>query len=177
MIAELDDVYKRYFEARKKRCEYFTASSGGALRVRMLESRDTSDFKNNLLRVKKGSRLRDEEMDSIAKNIILGDFVTHLLTYEAKGHQKGDVISRLAAQAKVTEDTIEKLFQHLLNENEYEEILSLQYNSMPEDVLSIEYKVNNDYKLLNELLVGQKAVTLLLMALSDGVFPIVIDKP
>ena len=42
---------------------------------------------------------------------------------------------------------------------------------------TIKYKVGVEFKALNELSVGQKALALLIIALSDGSFPIVIDQP
>lgn len=51
------------------------------------------------------------------------------------------------------------------------------YNTVPKDVPAISYKVGGEFKPLAELSVGQKAVALLIIALSDGTFPIVIDQP
>ena len=65
----------------------------------------------------------------------------------------------------------------MLGDLSYEEILSLVYSSIPHDVPVIKYKVGLEYKELRELSVGQKAVALLIIALSDGVFPIVVDQP
>ncbi len=74
-------------------------------------------------------------------------------------------------------ENIEKLAQHLLDEYDIKEILALLYTSVPKDVPNIKYKVGTEFKSLSDLSVGQKAVALLIIALSDGTFPIVIDQP
>jgi ABC-type multidrug transport system ATPase subunit len=74
-------------------------------------------------------------------------------------------------------ETVQKLAEHLLDTYDYGDILALLYTSVPEDVPSISYKVGNTFKDLSQLSVGQKAVALLIIALSDGTFPIIIDQP
>lgn len=74
-------------------------------------------------------------------------------------------------------EVVQKLADHLLDAHSYLDLMALLYSSVPKDVPAISYKVNTAYKDLSELSVGQKAVALLIIALSDGTFPIVIDQP
>lgn len=177
IIGNLDAIRKEYFNERKQRCDFFNESSGGTLRVTMAERADTSEFENNLLKFKRGSWLRDEEMQQIAKTIEPNEFIRLVLAFEWRGREKGQATQTAARATGIDEEKINKLFIHLLDEFSYEDILGLQYKSMPDDKPTIEYKVEYEYKDLSNLSIGQKSVALLIMALSEGDFPIIIDQP
>ncbi|GAI73173.1 unnamed protein product, partial [marine sediment metagenome] len=66
----------------------------------------------------------------------------------------------------------------LLSAIPYEKLLSLQYRAQPQDRPEILYDIGDgDYQPLSSISVGQKCTAMLLMALSDGLIPIVIDQP
>ncbi len=177
IIHQLDNAYKEFFNARKKRCDYFTQNSNGALQVSIKEQEDKTAFKDNLLPLKRGSWLKDEDIDIISQMISPRDFIDNLLRYAWLNRIEQKFIKDIADKTGIKLENIEKLAQHLLDEYDIKEILSLLYTSVPKDVPTIKYKVGAEFKALNELSVGQKAIALLIIALSDGSFPIVIDQP
>jgi hypothetical protein len=176
-IRQLDDAYKGFFKARKTRCDYFTQNSNGSLQVSIKEREDKTAFKNNLLKFKRGSWLKDDEIDVISQKISPRDFIDNLLRYSWSNRVIQKFVKNIADKTGIKLESIEKLAQHLLDEYDIKEILALLYTSVPEDVPTIKYKVGTEFKELKELSVGQKAVALLIIALSDGTFPIVIDQP
>jgi len=173
----LESAYEEYFTERKKRCDYFTQKSGESLNVTIKEKGDTSAFRNNLLKFKRGSWLKDYEIETISEKISPRELIGKILNYELSERQKSEIIDELSSKTGITHESVKKLIEYFLDEYEYTDILALVYNSAPEDVPSINYKVGSDFKNLNELSVGQKAIALLIIALSDGIFPIVIDQP
>lgn len=177
IINKLDSAYKAYFEERKRRCNLFTQYSGGALNVTIQEREDKTSFKETLLRLKRGSWLRDEDIEIISQKITPNELIEAILRYEWLQRTKKDQLMPLSTKTGIKLDNIEKLAQYLLDEYEYKDLLSLLYSSVPKDVPSISYKVQEEFKKLDELSVGQKAVALLIIALSEGNFPIVIDQP
>lgn len=177
IIEDLNKTRKEYYEERKGRCEFFNQNSGGTLQVTMAERADTSDFENNLLKFKRGSYLKGEEMQEIAKAIEPNEFIRLVLAFEWKDRIKGQATQTASKKTGIDEENIFKLFVHLLDAFSYEDILGLQYKSMPEDKPKIEYLVGSEYKDLANLSIGQKSVALLIMALSEGNFPIIIDQP
>jgi len=176
-ISKLEKSYKSYFEQRRNRCEYFTKNSSGSLEVAIKEMEDKTAFKNNLICLKKGSWIKDEEIEVVSEKVPPKDFIDTVFAYERSEKTLKDPIAKLSKMTGIKQENIEKLLQHLLEAYSYEEILGLLYTSIPEDVPSISYKVGSIFKPLSELSVGQKAVALLIIALSDGSFPIVIDQP
>lgn len=177
IIKKLDIAYKNFFEARKKRCDYFTANSNGILDVSIKEREDKSTFRDNLLNFKRGSWLKDEDIEIISQKISPRDFTDNLLRFAWSNKIEQKFIKKISDETGIKLENIEKLANHLLNGYDIKEILALLYTSIPKDVPNIKYKVGTEFKTLNELSVGQKAVALLIIALSDGSFPIVIDQP
>lgn len=177
IIRQLETAYSDFFKARKNRCDYFTQNSNTALDVSIKEREDKSAFKNNLLKFKRGSWLKDEEIDVIAQKITPRDFIDNLLRFAWSNRVEQRFIKDISDKTGIKLENIEKLAQHLLDEYDIKEILALLYTSVPKDVPNIKYKVGTEFKSLSDLSVGQKAVALLIIALSDGTFPIVIDQP
>ncbi|MBU3918644.1 AAA family ATPase [Patescibacteria group bacterium] len=177
IIKQLDEAHKAYFEERKGRCDYFTDNSSGALNITIKEREDKSAFKENLLKFKRGSWLKDDEIEIISDKITPRNFIDNLLRYEWSARSKREFLQNITDQTGIKLENIEKLAQHLLDEYEIKSILALLYTSVSKDVPSISYRVDSEFKKLNELSVGQKAIALLIIALSDGSFPIVIDQP
>jgi hypothetical protein len=177
LLDKLDIARKEYFEERKSRCEFFTTESMGALDVTIRESEDRTTFKNNLLNLKRGSWLKDEDVERISKGVTPRKFVASLMRYEGQLREKNDPLNVVVEATGMKPEIVQKLADHLLDTYGYKDILGLLYTSVPEDVPSIRYRVEDTYKDLAELSVGQKAVALLIIALSDGSFPIVVDQP
>jgi ABC-type multidrug transport system ATPase subunit len=70
------------------------------------------------------------------------------------------------------------LADFLDSEFKVEQLLSLEHQALPKDRPEILYNVGEEtFEPLNRLSVGQKCTAMLIVALSDGIFPIVIDQP
>lgn len=177
IIDKLEKVYKDYSNERKQKCKHFTDLSEGSLRVTINEGADTSLFLNNLSRLRTGSHIRTEDIALITENMKPSEFIKPILRYEYKARKARNELEIISEKSGLKIETVEKLVLHLLNNCTLESILELQYDSVPEDVPKIEYKVSGVFKELNTLSVGQKATSLLLIALSEGSFPIMIDQP
>lgn len=177
IVEKLEKTFKDYFQERRNKCRQFTELSNGSLRVTIEEGADTSVFQSNLSKLKRGSFLRNDDISLVTQNIRPSEFVKAIMRYEYKGRLDRNQLELIVEKTGLEMESVEKLVLHLLDNCSLEEILKLQHNSMPQDVPKIEYKVSGIYKDLNSLSVGQKATSLLLIALSEGTFPIVIDQP
>ncbi len=177
LISDLRNARKNYFEAREERSKHFTKSSSGSLDVAIKESNDKTAFRQNLIRFKRGSYLKDEDIDLISENVSPEEFVISLMRYEIKEKKDISLLGPISKKTGLEIENVEKLSRHLLEEFGHKEILGLLYTSTAEDVPVIKYLANGKFKELTDLSVGQKATALLIMALSDGDFPVVIDQP
>lgn len=175
-IQELSTIYAEYTAARKDKCKKFETDSNGRLQIILHELSNRDEFKNRLLRLKKGSHLRDSDMDTIAQNISPNDFILGVLRYDT--NKKRDVLNDIARQTTADIEKLTVLAEFLLSEFDYEELLELQYIAYPQDRPEIKYKIaEGEYELLQNLSVGQKCTAMLIMALSEGTFPVVVDQP
>lgn len=177
LIKQLEDSYNEYYEKRQERCNFFTERAAGSLNVEIKQQEDTSDFKNNLLKLKRGTWLKEEEIEQLSKTVPPKEFINAVLRYEGSLRQIKQPLQEIEVKSNINLENIEKLVEHLLDEYGIRQIFSLLYNSVPKDIPIIKYKVSGVFKNLDELSVGQKAVALLIIALSDGTFPIIIDQP
>ncbi len=177
IVEKLDSTYKDYFEERQKRCTYFTERSSDSLNVSIREREDTSAFLEQLTKLKRGSWLKDEDIEKIVDNISPQDFVINILRYEWGERGKIVPLKYISSKTGIEVKNVEKLLHYMLDSYSYIDILALSYDTFPNDVPSIKYKVGADFKDLDELSVGQKATALLIIALSDSKFPVVVDQP
>ena len=175
-IRALFDVYAEYSEERKAKCAKFETESNGRLRLVLHESTNVDEFKAKLKTLKKGSYLRDVEIDQLCEKMTPHEFILEILRFQVSRDPKK--FQAFAERAGVDEQRMRSLCEFLLAEVKYEDLLSLQYRAHPQDRPEIRFKVWEDkYELIREVSVGQKCTAMLIMALSDGAFPIVIDQP
>ncbi|MDD3480701.1 MAG: AAA family ATPase [Patescibacteria group bacterium] len=176
LLRGLEETRKAYYDQRKERCKYLSEKSSGLVKVSIKEMEDKSVFKQKLLALKKGSWISDKDMEIMAEKIKPKDLVSSLINYANGTREKS--VKKVILATDIDEKTVEKLFDFLTGSLDVREILALMYDSVPEDVPVIKYKVGTgEYRELKDLSTGQKASALLIVALTDGDFPIIIDQP
>ena len=176
-LDQLDGVYDEYTDARKSKSGQFEKDSGSRLKLDIIESSNVDEFRDRLLSLKQGSYLREEEIDSICTKSTPREFIFALLRYAIS---EGDAkyLAPISKASKIGQDRMKKLADFLIEGTDFESLLALQYRAKPQDRPEIRFQVGKDsYRLLSEVSVGQKSNALLLMALSEGTRPIVIDQP
>lgn len=181
----LKKVYSEYYKARKEKCEYFETISNGKLQVIITESTNKDEFKAGLASLKKGSYIRESEIEQICRTIAPDEFIAELLRYDATRYNENAEIDKLikaiSEKASLPEDRIRNLTDHLLNTISYEDLLLLQYKAQPQDVPEIRYNISEtkkpNYIPLKNLSTGQKCTAMIILSLSEGNVPVVIDQP
>jgi ABC-type lipoprotein export system ATPase subunit len=175
-ITALKQEYEKYSEERKDRCQKIEHESGGRLIVRIHESSNVDEFKSPLTSLKKDSYLKDAEIDCICQKPDPGNFVKAVIQHGIFG--KTETLEDLAKTVGITKEHMLTLSEFLGNEFPIEKLLALEHKALPQDRPEIRYNVgDNTFEPLNRLSVGQKCTAMLIVALSDGTFPIIIDQP
>lgn len=176
LLDALQQEYDKYGSERRAKCVKFQEDSAGKLKLRILGSSNVDEFKTSLLSLKRGSYLREYEIEAISTNVTPRDFIMALLRYEATRESRH--LEKTAKDAGIEISRMKTLADFLLATIPYEQLLALQYQAIPQDRPEILYNIGGgSYQPLNAVSVGQKATAMLIMALSDGVMPIVIDQP
>lgn len=169
-------MYTDYSQERKNKCQKFEKESDGKLQITIHESTNYEEFQNSLLDLKRGSYIQNSDIYTICEKINPKDFISNLFNYEIS--KKTDQLGVIANDSGVTIDKIKILSDFLLSQVSYKKLLELQYRAKPQDKPEIKFMVNDsDYELIKDISVGQKCTAMLIMTLSDGVFPVIIDQP
>jgi PHP family Zn ribbon phosphoesterase len=175
-LRQLAEAYVNYLRDRLSKCKKFEADSQGKLSVSIKPSTNVDEFKSRLTGMKRGSYLSDEDIQKICNSMTPKDFILYILRFDSS--KNNHHLKPIAEKTGLGMDKIEKLASHLLASNEYEGLLELQYKARPQDRPEIRYRVaNGRFELLKDLSIGQKCTAMLIMTLSDGTMPVVVDQP
>lgn len=172
----LQDSYERFSKERQTRCEAIELQSHGRLKATIHEASNKEEFKRRLMRLKKGSWLKDAEIEAISSKSSPEEFVRSVIRFNVYTSQK--MLEELSATVGIDFQRMVSLAAFLHESVKLEELLSLEHQALPQDRPEIRYNVGNErFDLLGNLSVGQKCTAMLIVALSEGTSPIVIDQP
>ncbi len=182
LLDELENVYTEYTRQRQERCDKFQLDSGGKLQLRILGSSNSDEFKRRLLELKQGSYLKEYEIDAICAKLKPREFIIALLRFNAAQASKlrdtQKHLKDVAQRADIPLQRMIRLAEFLTEAIEPSHLLALQYKAYPQDRPEIKFDIGEGkYEPLDSISTGQKSTALLLMALSAGKMPIVIDQP
>jgi len=176
LLDDLQAEYANYTSERRAKCEKFMLDSQEKLRLQILDQSNVDAFEESLLALKRGSYLRDDEIAIVTSKVNPRDFVMALLRCEATKEAKH--LAKVAADSGIELKRMKILADFLLSAIPYEALLALQYRAHPQDRPLILYDIGGgNFHPLSDVSVGQKCTAMLIMALSDGTMPIVIDQP
>ncbi len=175
-LQALRSAYERYSKERQDKCAKIEAESGSRLIVRIHESSNVDEFRERLTALKRGSYLRDQEIDAICAKSDPGTFVRAVVRHAVFKESK--TLAELATATGLDESRLRILADFLSEEFPIEHLLSLEHKAIPQDRPEIRYHIGGTtYEPLDRLSVGQKCTAMLIIALSDGSIPIIIDQP
>jgi len=169
LLDQLEASHFSHYKVRERKFDEFTAQSGGRLRLRLEHASNSVTFKEELLALRRGTRIREADIDKVAQSLMPRKLVELIISGDARS---------LAQAADLADENASKLIDALNSRESFDEILSLAYKFYPEDTPSIKFrKDDGNYEPLSELSTGQKCAALLIIALSEGTRPIIIDQP
>jgi len=169
-------LHAEYFQIRKDKSEKIEKDCDRKVKIEIRESSNKAEFRKRLQQLKVGSYLSADEIKQITNKMNPADFIRSVLRFDVS--HKEEHIEVISKAVGIEPGRILRLVTFLLDNLEYEELLALQYQVQPEDRPFISLRVSDgSYQTLDRLSVGQKCVAMLMIALSEGSMPIVIDQP
>jgi len=175
-LAKLKMAYEAYSNERKAKCAKIQDDTAGRLQVGISDSSNGQEFRAKLLSLKKGLYLRDSEIEKICEKSDPGTFSRAIIRYGM--HRENKYIAELATKVDIELSRMATLAEFMATEYSYEALLGLEYTVLPQDRPEIKYAIGDgSFSGLSELSVGQKCTAMLMIALSEGVAPVVIDQP
>lgn len=180
VLNDLEKIYVEYSKKRKEICNNLEEISSGRLKINLYESSNKQLFKEKLKDIKKGSYIKDEEIDRIVDNIDSNEFVKRIIRYYVlqDDDERKREVDAVAEGKEISGDTIKLLFDFLIKQMKIEDILEISYAYRAEDVPEIQLEIEEGiYEDINKVSVGQKCTAMLIIALSQGDMPVIIDQP
>jgi len=169
LLDKLDTAHKNHYNARKAVFDNLTAQSGGRLKLEISYATNAQTFKSALWNLRSSSGIHRTDTDKVVEHLMPRDFLDLLLSKDAKS---------LAAKTGLAELNAAKLLEVLNSKEDLTDVLSLSYLAYPEDTPSIQFKKEDgEYYPISEVSTGQKCTALLIIALSEGTRPVLIDQP
>ena len=170
LLDQLDCAKERLYQARSAVYVELTQKSSGRLRLSLKAGADKSKFNDELEGLLRGMNIQQRYREQLVQNMTPRSFVKAVVDRDQEA---------LESEGGLTNTASTKVVEGIPSSDELvRQLLSLPYRGMPDDVPEILYqKEDTEYYPLEELSVGQKCTALMLIALSEGKAPIIIDQP
>lgn len=175
-LRDIRAAYERFSQERRARCNQIEVESAGRLTVRLSEASNVDMFRDRLTGLKRGSHLRDVDIETICNSVDASTFIRDVIRYAMSRNPAR--LKDLVNKTGIADDRLKTLADFLADEYRYEELLALEYKAMPQDRPEIRYNLGGgNYAPLAAISVGQKCTAMLLIAMSEGAMPVVVDQP
>ena len=170
LLDQLEKAKGRLYEARLAVYVELTEKSSDRLKLNLMAGADRSKYNSALEDLFHGMSIQQRYRAQLSQAMKPKSFVEAVLNKDQ---------NTLEIQGGLTKTASQKIIDGIPPNNELlRQLLSIPYRSMPEDVPEILYqKEDTNYYPLAELSVGQKCTALMLIALSEGQLPIILDQP
>lgn len=175
-LHDIQAAYDRYSQERRARCGQIETESAGRLTVRLSDGSNVDTFRERLTSLKRGSHLRDADIETICRSVDASTFIRDVIRYGISRNPAR--LTELCKKIGIEAGRLQTLADFLTHEYRYEELLALEYKAMPQDRPEIRYNLGNGkYAPLSAISVGQKCTAMLLIAMSEGTMPVIVDQP
>jgi PHP family Zn ribbon phosphoesterase len=165
----LERSANQLFELRKQEYDKISAQSGGRIRLELTQGGNRRKYFDSLSELKRGSRLREGDIQQIVENLAPRELVELVIGQDAKA---------ISIKSGLDIAVVKRLVEALNSVEDFSEVLALQHQAYPEDDPNIQFrKDDGNYYDLVSLSMGQKCTALLIIALTEGKMPVIIDQP
>ncbi len=169
LLDEFEQVHKDYYDSRKKLFDDLTLQSLGKLRLDIQYAGNRDSYKDKLWELRARSGIHRTDTDAVADNLMPREFIDFVIDKN---------INAISRNTKLAIPNVERLVELLNSAEDLSEVLALSYSVQPQDIPSIHFrKDDGKYYPITEVSTGQKCTALLIIALSEGTRPIIIDQP
>jgi hypothetical protein len=171
LLDRLDQAVQKRFDERSGAYVQLTEKNAGRLQLNLLPGANKSNFDHHLVELFGGMNIQQRYREQLVQSMVPREVVNFVLAKDSQS---------LITRGNLTETSAEKIVSGVNSNNDLlRKLLELPLECIPIDVQEILYKKEEkgDYFPLPQLSVGQKCTALLLIALSEGKMPIVIDQP
>lgn len=135
----MKNAYERYSQERKSKCKKIENEALGRLEIEIHESSNVDEFRDRLMSLKRGSHMRDLDIEKICTKSDPAEFSRAVIRYGYAGDQK--LLEEVANKVDIDISGMRTLTEFLNNEYRYEDLFALEYKAVPQDRPEIRYNV------------------------------------
>lgn len=168
LLDELQDNRRAITKKREEKAKELSARLSHKIRLQVHARANTGSFERALSDIAQGSYLHRPELDTLAVKCHPVSVVNRMLALDFDG---------LATQSGLESSKMARLWETILDRSRLEELYELQLTDV-EDVIEVQLEVaQGNYRRLEDLSHGQKCMVVLMVALAEGDFPLLVDQP
>lgn len=168
LLDSLQDKRKAITEKREAKAQELTEKLKNVIRLHVRHRANKSMYKNALMEIGQGSGLKTTEYNATADNTHPIPFVKEILS---------DDYTSLFEQTGIDKTRFEKLREFLFERKLIDELYDLQLTDVDDEIEVMLQVEAGTYKQIEDLAHGQKCMVILMIALAEGDFPLIVDQP
>jgi len=167
LLTGLQDNWKSITAKRRAKANELSEKLEYRIRLSVHSRANRVEYRAALQQIAQGSRLQGPDLDLLAKCHPI-PLVKYLLTQD---------LEKMSKETQVEQAKLIRLWDAIVDRKRLTELYELQLTDV-EDIIEVVLKVGKDeYKALEDLAHGQKCMVVLMVALAEGDFPLVVDQP
>ncbi|MFC2043892.1 hypothetical protein ACFLT8_01615 [Chloroflexota bacterium] len=168
LLTQMQGKRREITNKRENKAKELSQKLGNKIRLNVHSRQNTTDFGNNIKAIQTGARLHDPEIELIAKNCHPVSFVKHLLNQE---------FDALSEQTQVDAVRLSRVYEAVVERKRLDELYEMQLTDV-DDIIEVMLEIEKgEYKAIENLAHGQKCMVVLMVALAEGEFPLIVDQP
>ena len=168
LLNQLQDNRKFITRKRKQKAKQLSTKLDHKIRLQVHGRANTVGFREALRGIATGSYLQNSDILSLAAKCHPVPFVKQLLAKDFES---------LSQQCGLEPVKLGKLWDTIVGHDKLTDLYELQLTDV-EDVIDVQLQVDpGNYRRLEELSHGQKCMVILMVALAEGDFPLLVDQP
>lgn len=167
LLTELQGNRKAITAKREAKARELSEKLENRIRLHVKSRANIGEFRSSIQQVSQGARLYREELDLLSK--------CHPITLVK--HMFAQDFDALSEESGVELYKLSKFWDTIQERGRLDELYELQLADV-EDIIEVMLRVEKgEYKLLEDLAHGQKCMVVLMVALAEGDFPLIVDQP
>ncbi len=168
LLDGLQSARRSVRKKRRRKAKELSDALGQKVVVKIQREADGRMFLEQLLDLRTGSRVLESDLDVMAEELHPIPFVKSMLNRDA---------ATPAAEAGLSKEAVDRFMNNVLDKGRLDDLFDLQLVDLP-DVVEVQFAVESgEYKDLEKLAHGQKCTVVLMIALAEGGFPLLVDQP
>lgn len=153
---------------REDKAKDLTAKLMHKIRLRVHSRAQTETFEKALQEIARGSYLQSSDFGILATKCHPISFVKKLLAKD---------FDSLSTQSELESSKLDKIWDTVVERDRLSELYDLQLTEVA-DIIEVQLLVEQgNYRSLEDLSHGQKCMVVLMVALAEGDFPLLVDQP